>query len=1108
MDKDSLRQALRDAREFILWAELAGILHDIGKLSNAFYEYRRTWRTKDNGWDIDPHDHQFLENYDSAITEPEFGELKVCLEKPLSALHPAVVRSLFPDSGSCSIASLVNNHIHPLDSMGRLLSAADGKDAALDRNNPLFTADQTGGTVFDTDVFGSEYGRPFDATKADGRREELYEELVSLLPEYLRSYQLATRQQILDAIMGPFDKAFSDTTRPDNDTSLWEHCYAVGTLFKALVAHKVIYGKALDVFQEVRFAILGVGWDGLAFLSQGEKIGDIAGRQPILAEVKAYARHLMEFEYALGNSIYDDDDGIYFLVPSISGEAEDARRSDKKAAYVELLRDTESLIESFAIRTTQGDLQPRFYKVENTKFVTQITRCIEELKGRTALPLWGMPESTIETLKQAWAGQSGREVCPICLRRPVGDEKAGQRKICRTCYYRRAGFYRRDARKGDTEENRIADFEKKELTEGTPFIQEIVRANKAGRARRAALIVAKFDLSQWLNGRMVRSLFITEARGLENELRALGSTKCFEADEKAAKRVLETLRGNLVMADYDYRRILDETGLCNNYGGLSGSDRKYAENVVFLYHRRTGYDEGKKRSVFNRSPAELKNTWPEWLENTRDEYAGQRVEVDGVPLLANIVCAKTPTPSTVLDVWRTTHKFFEDFRKEAARAAFGVEEERRPRAVIRRPLEPEVSIGAAYEAMIQFKGGEVAVEVVWLTDHSALIIGQDWAEELRPRWSGAELILDGKPWNRGDIAAGTLGELAPYSYRPYRMVTTSPHLLIAIVPADRALPVTRNIYADYVKRFGKAMGRLPLSIGNIFFDEHTPMFVVLDSARRMIRNFETLAGPEPTVTARVSRDHTLRTKRAPDSEQGIVIRTDQVNWRDCPPLERVTEWQLPHLLGDGAVDYHHPYFLVEPSGGQQYDRRKNYFRTVVGEVVHFTELQPGDIIRMYPNCYDFEFLDATTRRYDLTLDIANTRRRSNAAGFGSKPYLLDDLTEGLEALWQSITEPGGGLMPGLTDTQLRNLETLWLDKLKEWDIDPVAPDANRFSRWSELVEATLRNEFSRYRDLTEEKTRADLERLKSAVLTGLFFDCLELHLRILKDRVGKDTEGG
>ena len=70
-------------------------------------------------------------------------------------------------------------------------------------------------------------------------------------------------------------------------------------------------------------------------------------------------------------------------------------------------------------------------------------------------------------------------------------------------------------------------------------------------------------------------------------------------------------------------------------------------------------------------------------------------------------------------------------------------------------------------------------------------------------------------------------------YKPYRVITASPDLLLLLVPASAASEISKAIYERYLERFGKVYGRLPFSIGNISSPRYLPMFSVFDAARRM-----------------------------------------------------------------------------------------------------------------------------------------------------------------------------------------------------------------------------------------------------------------------------------
>jgi len=79
----------------------------------------------------------------------------------------------------------------------------------------------------------------------------------------------------------------------------------------------------------------------------------------------------------------------------------------------------------------------------------------------------------------------------------------------------------------------------------------------------------------------------------------------------------------------------------------------------------------------------------------------------------------------------------------------------------------------------------------------------------------------------------------------------------------------------------------------------------------------------------------------------------------------------------------------------------------------------------------------------------------------------------------------------LTDTKLKNIEMLLQTKIKEWQVTINKEN----SVWEALVDSILKKEFGL--DVEEEEFKF----FKKAILTGLFLDCLELHLKILKQRI-------
>ena len=165
---DSLKKKIEGKRPEIHWAEAATLLHDIGKLSEEFISYRQKWQKGEDGWkwDNDPHVTEFFDKHDRLIGM--YSGLRKWFEDRVTV-----------NGANVSIADAVHWHIKPDDKKKdnlflMMLRAADGVDSAIDRNNPLFSAEQAG-KIFDTDVFGAELRsiEPSDLTK---HRNNLYKD--------------------------------------------------------------------------------------------------------------------------------------------------------------------------------------------------------------------------------------------------------------------------------------------------------------------------------------------------------------------------------------------------------------------------------------------------------------------------------------------------------------------------------------------------------------------------------------------------------------------------------------------------------------------------------------------------------------------------------------------------------------------------------------------------------------------------------------------------------------------------------------------------------------------------------------------------------------------
>lgn len=1041
---------LEENRKAILFLELAGLLHDIGKLSEKFLNYRKTWQEDPKGkayWE-DPHEHNFLDN--------ESCEFKELIPEEFTKVALGSLNTSEFGKSDFTIRKAIHDHHKADKNIGpiiKMLKAADGNDSAIDRNNPLFSAEQKN-QIYRSNVFGFEEGRVVTPESQEEARKKLYEALRGgLLKQYLDRFDSESRRRLLEEIEKAFEQGVADTTRPQNDSSLWEHAYAVASILKVLTVHNLFNQNKIYEFKNVKFGIFGIGWDGLRFMSYGQKIGDIVGRKNLIDKIKKSIKEIIESKYPIGNTIYEDDDGIYFIVPAYFN-----------GAIYECIRTQviEKIYKTAAIGSA-GELQPSIVDIPDTDTLTSIVTAIDEMGAKTAYRFHGGVEG-FEIYKDCFRRfESGKTICPICCLRSVEQEDA-EKKLCRECKERRILSASVQQRKNDGQ---------------TVFIDEIVDSNQ-----RAALIVARFGLTGWLDGTMIRTLFVTEEKGVQKEIESLTKITSFKNEKKLEEYF------NLAGTEYSYKRI---KGDIDSFFNTDPDSEQRAKHTAFLYYhgRQKLSDPGqdKVKEISNRWNELLESSWNDLLKSTNKEITDSNKKDI---FLYNLLTAKSPTPSTILDVWTTTRRFFEEEisggilkEKEACpqhkRLQIITEEAIQPWG--KGTMEAELSYKARTKKNVEvlYKGNKT-LEVVGMihTPDAAEILDLTHINIIDENYEAPVRTFTVKDRRPGD------------PFAPYRVITETPNIYMAIVPADKALEITNAIYQKYNEQFGKVMGRLPFSIGNIFFRRKMPMFVVLDTGKKMIANFRELAQKQKKVIFKVEEMGGGLECTDKKTSCSVSAALDE----DGSAYKRNICWNLPSKLGNGEEDYHHPYFIMDSENGELASR-PSFFKTIAGDVVHFTNIKKGDSLYILPNYYDFEFLDSNIRRHQVGID-PDSRRKSNVANFRSRPFLLDELDKKIMHIWKKLIQDKQ--LAGMTDTKLKNLQSLWLTKYQEWEVSLDKPTTDNYRFWLEFIETSIKEEFP---DIAEPDRNVLLETIKN----GVFFDTLELCLSILKLKVTLNREG-
>ena len=339
-----------NTRRLILSAEIAGLLHDLGKLHPGFAGEMLAGgknlgdKTKDS-CGINAAHGAILE---AGRAYPQVGEIAD------NSDLATVLECLQADPAWAGALTLPTAWVKPgtiqASGLGTPLSQhhAIGKPFPDDRYSFIgdlyaFGADIRD-SAFDKGSGGAEGGKQtaaqaeisnaFGFHRSHFSSEWLiahWQDAVALLCETLCSQEasqniVTTRHALLEQLSPIFEQALGETRRPTNDVTLRHHSHSTASFFKAAVAegalrqsfqHWQTASGAFDLanMSRVRFRLLGVRWDWQA-LTRGmltpTALVSLSGRR---REVIENLRDLVEESVPVGNLIYEDDNGVLILSP-------------------------------------------------------------------------------------------------------------------------------------------------------------------------------------------------------------------------------------------------------------------------------------------------------------------------------------------------------------------------------------------------------------------------------------------------------------------------------------------------------------------------------------------------------------------------------------------------------------------------------------------------------------------------------------------------------------------------------------------------------------------------------------------------------------------------
>jgi hypothetical protein len=438
-------RSLKDHRDNIQLAEIAALLHDWQKCIDmkiaSHWKYNPPLATKATAW---------LQRKD--VKPGEFSKALQDISLTLSPNPPIDLKTLTEEGVNPTSAG---KHPHPLV---RLLGLCHGVAGGVEKD--LNESDMAeGSTDMVSSAFGFEHLGP----------ESPFEKLLASVRPYLQAWQADSRSLLLDAVKRLFSEVWGDTRRPVNEVTLWDSSYTVASLFKSELAHQMIANN-WQRETDLRWRLLRINFDILDLYSHAIKIADLLGYKKAIDDACESVKHLLEFEYPLGNKIYHDTTGIYFTCP-------DLRLDD------DLQKEIRKRVEGI-----EPDLAPRIVVGPDPGLDGgQLRRLLADQhnKARGELRSPFVPANLSSCWQERWENlpDGAWEVCPVCRLRPKREVE----EVCEHCKKRR--------------ESRIGGWLADPKT--TIWLDELADENG-----RIALIVGTFGLDDWLSGDLVQTMLV------------------------------------------------------------------------------------------------------------------------------------------------------------------------------------------------------------------------------------------------------------------------------------------------------------------------------------------------------------------------------------------------------------------------------------------------------------------------------------------------------------------------------------------------------------------------------------------------------------------------
>lgn len=894
------------------------------------------------------------------------------------------------------------------------------------------------------------------------------------------------RRFVFSEIKEWYSHLLSDSRFPVNDVTLWDQAYMSASLFKAAVAAMSLdKNKSTDygISKNIRWSILGIQYDKLSLVNKSLKTHFISWYRENINKCDDEVKKLIEEKYTLGNEIYRDETGIYFIAPeNINGDKEDDKlyelNEDINAVKEDIIKIFEEIF--------NGEIYPAIFLTEPSRSTMNLANLVEKSKENFLKPclsenfnqnILAKRDNNIRYKNEKDKIYDG--LCEICGLRP--GKKENDIILCDICSKRKESRMREWLENIDGETIWTGDLQDKE--------------------GRIALVTLKFEMKEWMNGNFINSLVIMEKNfkdylnTIKKILRNMqevfnkfinGNKKnllsfedfysknkdeinkffdLFDEDgikkpfDNVVKRIINILKKSVELnkEERQYKKLFDTIffEFIDKYWEFiieENKDDKNNEKIIFnkndeaifnIKKGEIGIEKEILKKHYNNKENFIKDIFSfayietqiygvllersigdRWEDLTKEKLGDAKIDFekrkiywdkltdDDIEFLSKILLQflvrKNPSPARLRRITETTLDFLNNIKKDLPLFMFNDDEDKKEWRFKRIVWKTNnVKKGEyRYKGLEFMSDGEGNVYLISSIEQAVdLIRKYDDKEKEREKEdiykniynkiksSNVDWIKD-KIENieavNEDETKITLENASYKSYLPYiSIIDPTPTMWQFIVPAECVPQIIKEVEKRYNREFKYVIGKLPMHIGVVIQDYKKPLYVGLKALRNIKRDLENYDDIKMQINA-----EKLKTSQK-DGFQYINV------YEQAEKLE----------------DAYSIYEICDDNG-----KYKFYINPKKDSVWLDTTANKAESTKfcVYPNTFDFEFIDVNTRRDDIY--YREGKRLTNEKD--NRPYTLDK--------WRLFEEFFKYFSNKERKAKLQNLVSLLYSKLQDW----------------------------------------------------------------------------